>query len=132
MAERALELACRRALSRTAFGGPIADQGTIRAQVAEARMAIEQVRLLVLKTAWLIDEMGVKKARTEISAIKVLAPRVACEVIDRAIQIHGGAGVSDDTPLALMWSRARTLRIVDGPDDVHIRRVGQQEFRKYS
>ena len=95
-------------------------------------MAIEQVRLLVLKTAWLIDEMGVKKARTEISAIKVLAPRVACEVIDRAIQIHGGAGVSDDTPLALMWSRARTLRIVDGPDDVHIRRVGQQEFRKYS
>lgn len=132
MAERALELACHRALSRTAFGGPIADQGTVRAQVAEARMAIEQVRLLVLKTAWLIDEMGVKKARTEISAIKVLAPRVACEVIDRAIQIHGGAGVSDDTPLALMWSRARTLRIVDGPDDVHIRRVGQQEFRKYS
>ena len=132
MAERALELACRRALSRSTFGKRIADHDTVRAQIAEARMAIEQVRLLVLKTAWLVDKHGASGARSEISAIKVLAPRVACEVIDRAIQIHGGAGVSDDTPLALMWSRARTLRIVDGPDDVHIRRVGHYEFRKYS
>ncbi len=132
MAERALELACRRSLSRTAFGKRIGDHDTVRAQIAEARMAIEQLRLLVLKTAWLVDKHGASGARSEISAIKVLAPRVACDVIDRAIQIHGGAGVSEDTPLALMWSRARTLRIVDGPDDVHIRRVGHYELRKYS
>jgi acyl-CoA dehydrogenase len=132
MAERALELACRRALSRSTFGKRIADHDTVRAQIAEARMAIEQVRLLVMKTAWLVDKHGTNGARSEISAIKVLAPRMACDVIDRAIQIHGGAGVSDDTPLALMWSRARTLRIVDGPDDVHIRRVGHYELRKYA
>jgi acyl-CoA dehydrogenase len=90
------------------------------------------VRLLVLKTAWLVDKHGANGARSEISAIKVLAPRMACDVIDRAVQIHGGAGVSEDTPLALMWSRARTLRIVDGPDDVHIRRVGHYELRKYA
>lgn len=131
MAERALELACGRALGRQTFGVPIAEHGAVMAQIAEARMAIEQVRLLVLKTAWLIDRVGAKAARIEVSAIKVLAPRVACEVIDRAIQIHGGAGVSDDTPLALIWSRARTLRIVDGPEDVHIRKVAQQELRKY-
>jgi acyl-CoA dehydrogenase len=103
----------------------------VQAQIAEARIAIEQVRLLVLKTAWLIDTVGARQARTEISAIKVAAPRVACEVIDRAIQIHGAAGVSDDTPLALIWSRARTLRIVDGPEDVHIRQVARRELRKY-
>jgi acyl-CoA dehydrogenase len=131
MAERALELACERALGRQTFGVPIAQHGAVMAQIAEARMAIEQVRLLVLKTAWLIDRVGPKAARIEVSAIKVLAPRVACEVIDRAIQIHGGAGVSDDTPLALIWSRARTLRIVDGPEDVHILKVAQQELRKY-
>jgi acyl-CoA dehydrogenase len=132
MAERALELACRRALSRSTFGSRVADHGVVRMQIAEARMAIEQIRLLVLKTAWLIDRHGAKGARSEVSAIKVIAPRVACEVIDRAIQIHGGAGVSDDTPLALIWSRARTLRIVDGPDDIHIRKVAEQELRKYA
>jgi acyl-CoA dehydrogenase len=131
MAERALELACTRALSRSTFGSRIAHHGVVMAQIAEARMAIEQVRLLVLKTAWMIDNVGPKAARTEISAIKVLAPRMACDVIDRAIQIHGGAGVSDDTPLALIWSRARTLRIVDGPEDVHIRKVAQQELRRH-
>jgi acyl-CoA dehydrogenase len=132
MAERALELACRRALSRSTFGSRVADHGVVRAQIAEARMAIEQIRLLVFKAAWMIDRHGAKGARSEISAIKVIAPRVACEVIDRAIQIHGGAGVSDDTPLALIWSRARTLRIVDGPDDIHIRKVAEQELRKYA
>jgi|SRR5580693_7296920 acyl-CoA dehydrogenase len=131
MAERALALACQRALARHAFGSAVADQGAVQAQIAEARIAIEQVRLLVLKTAWLIDTVGARQARTEISAIKVAAPRVACEVIDRAIQIHGAAGVSDDTPLALIWSRARTLRIVDGPEDVHIRQVARRELRKY-
>lgn len=131
MAERALELACTRAMSRTTFGSPIADHGAVRAQIAEARMAIEQARLLVLKTAWLIDEVGPKAARIEISAIKVVVPRIACEIIDRAIQIHGGAGVSDDLPLALIWSRARTLRMVDGPEDIHIQKVAQQELRKY-
>jgi acyl-CoA dehydrogenase len=131
MAERALELACRRVLSRHAFGKRLADQGTVQAQLAESRMEIEQARLLVLKTAWMIDELGVKAARSEISAIKVIAPRMACGVIDRAIQLHGAAGVSDDFPLASIWSRARTLRIADGPDDVHVRKVAQQELRKY-
>ncbi|MCW2725035.1 MAG: acyl-CoA dehydrogenase domain protein [Frankiales bacterium] len=131
MAERALELACRRVLSRQAFGKRLADQGTVQAQLAESRMEIEQARLLVLKTAWMIDELGVKAARSEISAIKVIAPRMACGVIDRAIQLHGAAGVSDDFPLASIWSRARTLRIADGPDDVHVRKVAQQELRKY-
>lgn len=131
MAERALELACRRALSRSAFGGPLSDQGVIRAQIAESRMEIEQARLLVLRTAWLIDEVGVRSARSEIAAIKVVAPRMAQRVLDRAIQIHGGAGVTDDLPLAEIWSRARTLRIVDGPDEVHIRTVGRQELKRY-
>jgi acyl-CoA dehydrogenase len=132
MAERALELACRRALSRSAFGGAIAEQGVIRERIAESRMAIDQARLLVLKTAWRLDQVGAKEARAEIAAIKVIAPRVACEVIDRAIQIHGGGGVSDDFPLSLMWTRARTLRIVDGPDEVHVRTVARAELRKYA
>lgn len=131
MAERALELACRRALSRVAFGRPIAEQGTVQAAIAESRMQIEQARLLVLKTAWLIDRHGSRGARTEISAIKVVAPRVALEVIDRAVQIHGAAGVSDDFPLASMWAHARTLRIADGPDDVHIRSVARRELGRY-
>jgi len=131
MAERALELACRRAMSRVAFGGPLSDQGLVQAQIAESRMEIEQTRLLVLKTAWLIDEVGAKQARTEIAAIKVMAPRVALKVLDRSIQIHGGAGVTEDFPLAEIWSRARTLRIVDGPDEVHLRTVARQEIRKY-
>jgi acyl-CoA dehydrogenase len=94
-------------------------------------MAIEQARLLTLKTAWLIDTVGAKGARTEVAAIKVIAPRVACEVIDRAIQVHGGGGVSDDFPLASMYAHARTLRIADGPDEVHTRSVARQELGPY-
>jgi acyl-CoA dehydrogenase len=131
MAERALELMCRRATSRVAFGGPIASQGVVQQQVAESRMAIEQARLMTLKTAWLIDTVGAKGARSEVAAIKVIAPRMACEVIDRAIQIHGGGGVSDDFPLAEMYAGARTLRIADGPDEVHVRSVARQELGRY-
>ena len=101
----------------------------VEAQVAEARMAIEQARLLVLKTAWLIDTVGRAGGRTEIAAIKVVVPRVACQVIDDAIQVHGGAGVSEDVPLAAMYAGARTLRIADGPDEVHIRTVARRELR---
>jgi acyl-CoA dehydrogenase len=131
MAERALELMCRRATSRVAFGGPIAKQGVVQQQIAESRMAIEQARLMTLKTAWLIDTVGAKGARSEVAAIKVIAPRMACEVIDRAIQIHGGGGVSDDFPLAEMYAGARTLRIADGPDEVHVRSVARQELGRY-
>jgi acyl-CoA dehydrogenase len=131
MAERALELMCQRAVSRTAFGKTLARQGVVQAQIAESRMAIEQARLLTLKTAWLIDTVGAKGARSEIAAIKVIAPRMLCEVIDRAIQVHGGGGVSDDFPLAEMYAGARTLRIADGPDDVHIRSVARQELGRY-
>jgi acyl-CoA dehydrogenase len=131
MAERALDLMCKRAVSRTAFGKPIAQQGTVQAHIAESRMAIEQVRLMTLKTAWLIDTVGAKGARSEVAAIKVIAPRVACEVIDRAIQVHGGGGVSDDFPLAEMYAHARTLRIADGPDEVHIRSVARQQLGPY-
>ena len=131
VAERALELMCQRAVSRVAFGKPLAEQGVVREQIAESRMAIEQARLLTLKTAWLIDNVGAKGARTEIAAIKVIAPRVCCEVIDRAIQVHGGAGVSDDFPLASMYAHSRTLRIADGPDAVHVRSVARMELGKY-
>jgi acyl-CoA dehydrogenase len=131
MAERALELMCRRAVSRVAFGRPIADQGVVQAQIAESRMAIEQARLMTLKTAWLIDTVGARGARTEVAAIKVIAPRMACEVIDRAIQVHGGGGVSDDFPLAEMYAGARTLRLADGPDEVHVRSVARQELGRY-
>ncbi|MBO2452732.1 acyl-CoA dehydrogenase family protein [Actinomadura barringtoniae] len=131
MAERALELMCERAVSREAFGGPLAKQGVVRQQIAESRMAIEQARLLTLKTAWLIDKHGPKGARAEVAAIKVIAPRVALEVVDRAIQVHGGAGVSDDTPLAAMWAGLRTLRLADGPDEVHVRSVARAELGKY-
>lgn len=131
MGERALELACRRALGRIAFGAPLADQGVVRSQLAEARLALDQARLLVLRTARLVDESGIDAARAEISAIKVVAPRVATSVLDTAIQIHGAAGFSDDFPLASIWARARTLRVVDGPDEVHIRNVARQELRKY-
>ncbi|MGH7317165.1 MAG: acyl-CoA dehydrogenase family protein, partial [Candidatus Rokuibacteriota bacterium] len=119
MAERALELMCRRAHSRVAFGTPLSEQGVIRDWIAEARIRIEQARLLVLKAAWLMDELGKDQARTEISAIKVVAPAVATWVIDRAIQVHGGGGVSGDFPLAAMYAHARTLHIVDGADEVH-------------
>ncbi|MFC0040083.1 acyl-CoA dehydrogenase family protein [Actinomadura rayongensis] len=132
MAERALELMCRRAVSRVAFGKPLAAQGVVRQQIAEARMAIEQARLLTLKTAWLIDAHGVKAARSEVAAIKVIVPRTALKVLDDAIQVHGAGGVSDDFPLAAMWAGARTLRLADGPDEVHVRSVARTELAKYA
>jgi acyl-CoA dehydrogenase len=131
-AERALKLMCERAVSASVFGGEIAKQGVVREQIAESRMEIDQARLLVLKTADLIDKVGAKGARSEIAAIKVIAPRVALEVVDRAIQVHGGAGVSDDVPLARMYASLRTLRIADGPDEVHVRTVARQELGKYA
>ena len=131
-AERALKLMCERAVSRVAFGQEIARQGVVREAIAESRMEIEQARLMTLKTAWMIDKYGAKGARSEIAAIKVIAPRVALNVIDRAIQIHGAGGVSDDFPLARMWAGMRTLRIADGPDAVHIRTVARQELGKYT
>src|SRR6478752_5894202 len=130
MAERALALMVERARSRVAFGKPLAEQGTVREAIALSRIEIDQARLYVLKTADLIDRFGAKGAKTEISAIKVAAPKVALDVIDRAIQVHGGAGVSDDTPLAGFWAHARTLRIVDGPDAVHIRGVAKEELAR--
>ena len=130
MAERALALTVERAKSRVAFGRPLAEQGTVRESIALSRIEIDQARLYVLQTADLIDKFGAKGARTEISAIKVAAPKVALDVIDRAIQIHGGGGVSDDTPLASFWAHARTLRIVDGPDAVHIRGVAKEELAR--
>jgi acyl-CoA dehydrogenase len=130
-AERALKLLCERAVSRVAFGQPLAQQGTVQEQIAESRLELEQARLLVLKAAYLIDTGGARAARTEIAAIKVAAPRAALNVIDRAIQVHGGAGVSDDFPLAAMWAAVRTLRIADGPDAVHLRTVARTELGPY-
>jgi acyl-CoA dehydrogenase len=131
MAERALELLCRRAGERAAFGSTLAAKGVVQQQIAESRMELEQARLLVLKTAWLIDEVGAQGARSEIAAIKVVAPRVAAAVLDRAIQVHGGAGVSDDLPLARMWATSRVLRIADGPDEVHLRSVARSELARH-
>lgn len=131
MAERAYDLMCKRALTRVAFGKRLAEQGVVRDQIAESRIEIEQTRLLVLKTAWLIDTLGKQAARVEISAIKVAAPRVALNVIDRAIQIHGAMGVSNDIPLAAMYAGARTLRIADGPDDVHKMVIARRELQRY-
>jgi acyl-CoA dehydrogenase len=131
MAERAIDLMCDRAVARTAFGKPLARQGVVQQQIAKSRIEVEQARLLVLKAAWMVDRGGAKSARTEIAAIKVVAPRVATTVIDRAIQVHGGAGVSDDTPLASMWAGARTLRLADGPDEVHLRDVARAELRRH-
>jgi acyl-CoA dehydrogenase len=131
MAERALELMTKRAMSRVAFGKELARQGVVQQHIAESRIAIEQARLLTLKAAWMIDTVGAKGARMEIAAIKVVAPRVALEVLDRAIQIFGGAGVSDDVPLAQMYAFGRTLRLADGPDEVHLRDLARGELRKY-
>ncbi|ODU23351.1 MAG: acyl-CoA dehydrogenase [Pseudonocardia sp. SCN 72-51] len=128
MAERAVDLMVRRARDRVAFGRPLADQGVVREQIALSRIEIEQARLLVLKTAWLIDEHGSKGAATEIAAIKVAVPRMACTVIDRAMQIHGAAAMSDDFPLAYFYTWARALRFADGPDEVHLRSVARQEL----
>ncbi len=131
-AERALELMCRRVTGRVAFGEPLAAQGVIRHWIAQSRIDIEQARLLVLKAAWHMDTAGSKAARNEISAIKVVAPNVALRVVDRAIQAHGGAGVSQVVPLARMYAHLRTLRIADGPDEVHERTIALRELRKYA
>ncbi len=131
MAERAFDLMCSRTKSRVAFGGPISDQGVVRDWIAESRIMIEQTRLLVLKTAWLMDTVGNREARIEVSSIKVAAPRTALYVIDRAIQAHGGGGVSDDFPLASLYAHARTLQIADGPDEVHKMSVARRELRRY-
>ncbi|GIJ80316.1 acyl-CoA dehydrogenase [Micromonospora phaseoli] len=132
MAERALELLCRRTTERVAFGRPLAEQGVIREWIAESRVRIEQARLLVLKTAWLMDTVGNKGAHTEIQAIKIATPAMAEWVIDKAIQAHGGAGVSQDTPLAALWSQARTLRLADGPDEVHRSSLAKRELRRWA
>ena len=130
-AERALELMCRRVTGRTAFGRPLAEQGVIQDWIAESRVRIESARLLVLKTAWLMDTVGNKGAHTEIQAIKVATPAMAEWVIDRAIQAHGAAGVSQDLPLAHLWASARSLRFADGPDEVHKRSLARRELRPY-
>jgi acyl-CoA dehydrogenase len=131
LAERALELMCRRAKNRTAFGKALSEHGTIRNWIAEARIELEQARLLVLKAAWKMDAAGNKAARSEIAMIKVVAPNVALNIIDRAIQTFGGAGVSADFPLAKYWAEARALRIADGPDEVHLESVAKNELKKY-
>jgi acyl-CoA dehydrogenase len=130
-AERALELMCRRVTDRTAFGKPLAEQGVIQDWIAESRVRIESARLLVLKTAWLMDTVGNKGAHTEIQAIKIATPRMAQWVIDKAIQAHGAGGISQDFPLAHLWASARTLRFADGPDEVHKRSMARRELYKY-
>ncbi|HZG02461.1 MAG TPA: acyl-CoA dehydrogenase family protein [Streptomyces sp.] len=132
MAERAIELMCRRAASRTAFGRPLAEQGVVQEWIADARVAVEQLRLLVLKTAWLMDTVGNRGAHTEIQAIKIAVPRTVVEILDRAVQLHGAGGVSQDFPLAELWAAARTLRLADGPDEVHQRSLARRELKRYA
>jgi acyl-CoA dehydrogenase len=129
-AERALEMMCRRVKSRVAFGRPLAEMGTIRADIAQSRMEIDQARLLVFKAAHMMDTVGNKAAKTEIAMIKVIAPNVALRVIDRAIQAHGAAGVCQDFELAAMWANSRTLRLADGPDEVHMESIAKLELKK--
>jgi len=132
VAERALETMCKRVQARTAFGKTLAEQGTIRADIAKSRMEIDQARLLTLKAADMMDKAGNKAARTEIAMIKVVAPNVALRVLDRAIQVHGGAGVSEDTFLASAWANVRTLRLADGPDEVHTEAIAKWELAKWT
>jgi acyl-CoA dehydrogenase len=128
LAERALQLTCRRTRHRRAFGSAIAEHGVTRERIAEARILIEQARLLTLKAAWMMDAVGNKAARREIAMIKVVAPSMACKVIDWAIQAHGAAGVCDDFPLAYAYAHARTLRLADGPDEVHRNQIARLEM----
>jgi acyl-CoA dehydrogenase len=131
-AERALELMCKRASERVTFGQPVATRANVQDWIAESRIEIEMIRLLTMKTAWLMDTVGNKHARTEIAAIKVAAPDVALKVIDRAIQVHGGGGVSDDFPLASMYAHIRTLRLADGPDEVHKMTIARRELKPFA
>jgi acyl-CoA dehydrogenase len=131
LAERSLELMCRRVTTRVAFGRSLADQGTIRSDIAESRIAIDQARLLTLQAAHVMDRAGNKAARREIAMIKVAVPRMALQVIDRAVQAHGAAGVSGDFPLAAAWAHARTIRLADGPDEVHREAVSKLELANY-
>ncbi|MEV0196988.1 acyl-CoA dehydrogenase family protein [Nonomuraea sp. NPDC050691] len=131
MAERAVELMCRRALSRTTFGKPVAQQGVVQDWIAESRVRIEQLRPLVLRTAWLMDTVGNQGAHTEIQAIKIATPAAVEWIIDKAIQVHGAGGVSQDFPLAGLWAGARSLRLADGPDEVHKRSLAYRELKKY-
>jgi acyl-CoA dehydrogenase len=129
VAERSLELMCKRAAKRRAFGKSLAEQGVVRNWIAESRVSLEQARLLVLKAAWMMDKEGSKAARKEIAMIKAAVPRIALDVIDRAIQVHGGGGVSQDYPLASFWTYARTLRLADGPDEVHLESIAKMELK---
>jgi acyl-CoA dehydrogenase len=131
IAERALELMCERAENRVAFGKKVSAQGVVRGWISEARLEIEQARLLVLKTAWMMDEVGNKEARREIAMIKAVVPLMTLKIVDRAIQTHGAAGVCQDFPLAYLWVNARTLRLADGPDEVHLESVAKIELKKY-
>ncbi|HUD79842.1 MAG TPA: acyl-CoA dehydrogenase family protein [Streptosporangiaceae bacterium] len=130
-AERALELMCRRTTGRVAWGKPLAEQGVIQDWIAESRVRIEAARLLVLKTAWLMDTVGNKGAHTEIQSIKILVPQMTEWIMDKAIQAHGAGGISQDFPLAMLWAHARTLRLADGPDEVHKRSLANRELKKY-
>jgi acyl-CoA dehydrogenase len=130
VAERAFDLMCERVRSRVAFGGPLADQGVVQEWIARSRIEIEQARLLTLKASWVMDTAGNKAARMEVAAIKVSALAVAQQVLDRALQAHGAAGISEDTPLARMYATARALRIADGPDEVHLRTIAKLELRR--
>jgi len=130
IAERAIEMMCERAEERVAFGRPLADQGVVREWIGASRVEVEQLRLLTLKAAWLMDTVGVRGAHTEIQAIKVAAPKTVQAILDRAIQLFGGMGVSQDTPLAQMFAGIRTLRLADGPDEVHLAALGKHEIKK--
>ena len=132
VAERAIQTMCKRVQARVAFGRPLAEQGTIRADIAKSRMEVEQARLLTLKAAYMMDTVGNKAARSEIAMIKVIAPNMTLRVLDRAIQAHGGAGVSQDTFLAAAWANVRTLRLADGPDEVHMESIAKHELGKWT